>query len=162
MATTTAWAIGMGQGMGTTNWFVRCSVTLMLVVVLASGCSRTPPEQRLRQSVESLQQGIEQRDASVLDAVLAEDFIGPDALDREGAGRIARLMFLRHRQIGVKLGPVSVQLQPGHATARFTAALTGGSGEVLPDAAQLYEVETGWREVGGEWRLTSATWVPKL
>ncbi len=152
----------MGQGMQAAKRFVRCSVTLVLMVVFAFGCCRTPPEQRLRLTVESLQQGIEQRDASVLDGVLAEDFIGPDALDREGAGRIARLMFLRHRQIGVKLGPVSVQLLPGHATARFTAALTGGSGEVLPDAAQLYEVETGWREEGGEWRLTSARWVPKL
>ncbi len=152
----------MGQGMRTTNAFVRCSVTAMVLLVSVLGCSRTPPEQRLRETVETLQQGIEHRDASVLDGVLAEDFIGPDTLDREGAGRIARLMFLRHRQIGVKLGPVAVQLQPGHATARFTAALTGGSGQLLPDAAQLYEVETGWREEGGEWRLTSAAWVPKL
>ncbi|HEY5851025.1 MAG TPA: nuclear transport factor 2 family protein [Lysobacter sp.] len=152
----------MGQGMRTTNSFVRCSVTVMVLLVSVLGCSRTPPEQRLRETVETLQQGIEQRDASMLEAVLAEDFVGPDSLDRDGAGRIARLMFLRHRQIGVNLGPVSVQLQPGHATARFTAALTGGSGEVLPDAAQLYEVETGWREQNGQWRLTSATWTPKL
>ncbi|UNK49976.1 nuclear transport factor 2 family protein [Lysobacter sp. S4-A87] len=137
-------------------------MTALLLVMSMLGCSRTPPEQRLRETVATLQQGIEQRDASVLEGVLAADFVGPDSLDREGAGRIARLLFLRHSQIGVNLGPVSVQLQPGHATARFTAALTGGSGEVLPDSAQLYEVETGWREEDGEWRLTSATWVPKL
>jgi hypothetical protein len=57
---------------------------------------------------------------------------------------------------------VAVQLQPGHATARFSAALSGGSGRLLPDAAQLYDVETGWREEDGEWRLTSARWTPKL
>ncbi|HEY5804450.1 MAG TPA: nuclear transport factor 2 family protein [Lysobacter sp.] len=134
----------------------------MVLIMAATGCGRTPPEQRLRDTVATLQQGIEQRDASVLDDVLAEDFIGPGSLDREGAGRMARLMFLRHRQVGMNLGPVSVQLQPRHATARFTAALTGGAGDLLPDAAQVYEVETGWREEAGEWRLTSATWTPKL
>lgn len=154
---------GEGQGMRTTNAVVRCSVTAMLMMVcVLAGCSRTPPEQRLRETVVSLQQGIEQRDTAVLDDILADDFVGPGSLDRAGAGRIARLMFLRHRQIGINLGPVSVKLQPGHATARFTAALTGGSGEVLPDAAQLYEVETGWREEDGQWRLTSAVWTPKL
>jgi hypothetical protein len=53
-------------------------------------------------------------------------------------------------------------MQPGHATVRFEAALTGGSGNVLPDAARLYGVETGWRLDDGEWRLTSASWKPRL
>ena len=139
---------------------VQCSVGLLMLVLI--GCSRTPPEQRLRETVEVLHGAIEQRDATGLNDVLAEDFIGPDSLDRDGARRMAQLMFLRHRDIGVSLGPVTVQLQPDHASARFSAALSGGSGQLLPDAAQLYEVETGWREEGGEWRLTSARWTPKL
>jgi len=53
-------------------------------------------------------------------------------------------------------------MQPRHATVAFDAALTGGSGRLLPDAARLYSVETGWRLDDGEWRLTSATWEPRL
>ena len=47
-------------------------------------------------------------------------------------------------------------------TVRFTAALTGGSGSLLPDSAQVYDVETGWRFDDGNWRMTSATWQPKF
>lgn len=145
------------------NAVVQCSVGVFLIVlVVLAGCSRTPPEQRLRETVEVLQAALEQRDAAPLQDVLADDFVGPGSLDRDGARRMAQLMFLRHRDIGVNLGPVAVQLQPGHATARFSAALSGGSGRLLPDAAQLYDVETGWREEDGEWRLTSARWTPKL
>lgn len=140
----------------------RPAAVWLLLALLAIGCARTPPEQRLRETVASLQAAIEQRDASALQEILSTDFVGPESLDRDGTRRLAQLLFLRHREIGVTLGPVDVQLQPGHATARFTAAVAAGTGQGLPDTAQLYEVETGWREDDGEWRLTSARWTPKL
>ncbi|GAA5074420.1 nuclear transport factor 2 family protein [Lysobacter panacisoli] len=140
---------------------VRCGAMILLGVALF-GCARTPPEQRLRETVGQLHDAIERRDAAGLREVLAEDFVGPGSLDRDGARRMAQLTFLRHREVGASLGPVSVEMTPGHATARFSVALTGSSGAVLPDAARLYEVETGWREEDGEWRLTSAEWEAKL
>jgi hypothetical protein len=71
-------------------------------------------------------------------------------------------MFLRYRSLGVHAGPLTVEMQPGHATVRFQAALTGGDGGVLPEAARLYDVETGWRLEDGEWRLVSVAWTPRL
>ena len=135
------------------------------VVMLAAlcGCTRTTPEQRLRDTVASLQAAIQARDAGDIREVLAEDFVGPGGVDREGAVRMAQAMFLRHREIGVTMaGPLQVRMQPGHASVRFEAALTGGSGSVLPDAARLYSFETGWRLDQGYWRLTSADWKPRL
>lgn len=139
-----------------------CALLCLLLAVALAACGRTPPEQRLRGTLAELQAAIENKDAGALEDVLAEDFIGPHALDRDGARRMAQLMFLRHGAVGASLGPVSIDLQPGHATARFNVALTGGSGQVLPDAARLYDVQTGWREVDGEWRLISAEWEAKL
>jgi hypothetical protein len=76
---------------------------------------------------------------------------------------MAQAMFLRHRGIGATIaGPLQVRMQPGHASVRFEAALTGGSGGILPDAARLYSVQTGWRLQDGDWRLTSASWTPRL
>lgn len=143
---------------------MRTSALLCLLLLAAAlaACGRTPPEQRLRGTLAELQAAIENKDAGALEDVLAEDFVGPDALDRDGVRRMAQLMFLRHGAVGASLGPVSIDLQPGHATARFNVALTGGSGQVLPDAARLYDVQTGWREVDGEWRLISAEWEAKL
>jgi hypothetical protein len=137
-------------------------VAVVMLVVLCA-CTRTTPEQRLRGTVASLQAAIEDRNAGDIREVLADDFIGPEGLDREGAVRLAQAMFLRHREIGVTIaGPLQVRMQPGHASVRFEAALTGGSGSVLPDAARLYSVETGWRLDDGNWRLTSANWTPRL
>ena len=47
------------------------------------------------------------------------------------------------------------------ATANFTAAITGGPG-LLPDQAQVYDIETGWRLEGADWKLISAKWKPQL
>ena len=138
---------------------------LVAVVMLAAlcACTRTTPEQQLRDTVSSLQAGIETRDAGDIRAVLADDFVGPEGLDREGAVRMAQAMFLRHRDVGVTIaGPLQVRMQPDHASVRFDVALSGGSGGVLPDTARLYSVETGWRLQDGDWRLTSAEWTPRL
>jgi hypothetical protein len=141
----------------------RAWLAVAVMVVALCGCARTTPEQRLRDTVATLQAAIEARDAGGIRKVLADDFVGPQGLDREGAVRMAQAVFLRHRDIGITIaGPLQVRMQPGHATVRFEAALTGGSGNVLPDAARLYGVETGWRLDDGDWRLTSASWKPRL
>jgi hypothetical protein len=134
----------------------------MLALLLLSACAREAPEARLRARVATLQQAIAGHDAGGVRDALAEDFIGPDGLDRAGAVRLAQAMFLRYRSLGVHAGPLAVEMQPGHATVRFQAALTGGDGGVLPEAARLYDVETGGRLEDGEWRLVSVAWTPRL
>lgn len=137
-------------------------IVVLAALVMQAGCTRTPPEQQLREALTALQASVEARDASALEKVLASDFVGPDGLDRDGARRLAGLMFLRHRDIGATLGPPRISIQDQHASVRFTAALTGGGGGILPDAASVHDVETAWRMEGGEWRLISAQWTPRL
>lgn len=136
-------------------WFAGGLLCLALAV---PGCSRQPPEQALRAAIDELRQAIESRDARSLDNRLADDFIGPDGMDGEGAARTARLMFLRYRNVGVTLGPADVSINDRHATVRVEAMLTGGQGRVLPDAVRVYEVESGWRLDGDKWVLTSIRW----
>lgn len=139
---------------GAILWLAAC-------ILLLAGCVRMPHEARLRETVEGLQEAIEERNVSALDEVLAEDFIGPGGLDRSGAQRMAQAMFLRYRDVGVSVGPLDVEVQEQHATVSFTAALTGGAG-MLPDSGQMYDVETGWRLQDGEWQLVNASWKPRL
>lgn len=141
----------------------RMGIAVTVIAMALCACTRTTPEQRLRDTVAALQAAVEARNAGDIRQVLADDFVGPEGLDREGAVRMAQAMFLRHRDIGVAIaGPLQVRMQPDHATVRFETALTGGSGNLLPDAARLYSVETGWRLDDGDWRLTSASWKPRL
>lgn len=138
----------------------RVCLIAALAVLGALGCTRAPPERALRDAATTLQRSIEQRDASAVQATLADDFVGPDGMNRDGARRMAQLMFLRYRDVGATVGPLQVAIQGRQATVRFTAALTGGSG-LLPEEGRIYDVETGWREVGGEWQLVNAHWSPR-
>lgn len=145
-----------------TPWRKRCAGIALMLLLLA-GCARTAPEQALREALSGLQATIEKRDASGLQGMLADDFIGPEGLDRDGARRLAQAMFLRYRDVGAKIGPLDITLQGDrHASVHFSAAVSGGAGAVLPDSGQIYDVETGWRLEDGNWQLVSAQWQPKL
>ncbi|MBB1471954.1 MULTISPECIES: nuclear transport factor 2 family protein [unclassified Luteimonas] len=134
---------------------------LLVLAAVISACARTPPEQALREALAGLFLAVEARDAGVLRGFLAEDFIGPDGLDRDGARRMAAVHLMRHDGVGVTAGPLDVALQGDHARVRFSVVLTGRAGvNLLPDNARAWQVDTGWRLVDGEWRMTSAAWAP--
>lgn len=124
------------------------------------GCARATPESRLRQTLGAMQQAVEARNGASLVEHVAEDFVGPEGADRTALRRTAQAAFLRHGKVGVTLGPVDVDIAPDarHATASFTAALTGGNGQPLPESLNVYQVNSGWRMVDGEWQLTSLEW----
>ena len=96
-------------------------VAFFLLCMALAACTRTPPEEKLRTTVAGMQAAIEAHDASALSDVLAEDFLGPGGLDRDGARRLALGAFLRYRDVGVTLGPLETDVQAEHATVRFTA-----------------------------------------
>lgn len=128
--------------------------------ILLAACGREPDEAALREALASLENAVERRDASAVEATLASDFIGPDGLDRDGARRLAALMFLRHREVAVRPGPLDVAMGDGHATVDFSAVVTGGVGRALPDTARIYAVRSAWRVEDGHWRLVSLEWSP--
>jgi hypothetical protein len=137
-------------------------VAAFACLLALAACSRPAPEQALRETLAAMQSAIEARDAEALDDRIAEDFIGPEGMDRRDAHRLAQLVFLRNQEIGATLGPLQVSMQDQHATVNFSAALTGGRGQLLPDSAQVYQVTTGWRLRGDEWELVSAEWKPRM
>jgi len=121
-------------------------------------CAQAPAEQRLREAITGLQASIEAREVNPAMARIAEDFIGNDGLDREGVRNLLRLQMLRHQSLGLTLGPFDIEVHGQRATVRFTAVATGGSGALIPESARVWNVETGWREDGGDWLLISAQW----
>lgn len=140
-----------------------CTLLFALLLLVGSACSRTSTEQALRMQIDAIHAAIEARDAGDVQALLAEDFIGNEGLDRRGARQLAAAVFLRHRDVAARFGPVDVDIRAqGYAVARFTVVATGGSGGLLPQSGQVFDVETGWREVEGEWRLLTASWKPRL
>jgi len=134
-------------------------LTLLACCALLAACRHDPPEQRLRAEIARMQAALEARDPEAVLAGVASDFRGPGGLDRDMLRRTMQLQLLSRGRVGVTVGRLQVDMGQGSATARFDALLTGGDGRWLPEEAQAYEVETGWREESGQWRLVSATWV---
>ena len=134
------------------------AVALCAFLAMASACKRSTPEQALRRDLSALQAAIETRDAGAVRDFLAEDFIGNDGLDRDGARRLAALYFMRNDKVGVTVGSLDVAVQGDHATVRCAVVLTGGGGGLLPDSGRIRQVESGWRLEDGEWRMTSIAW----
>ena len=115
----------------------------------------------MRDSIGQLEQAAIAKDGGVFFEHFAEDFSGSDGLDRDNFRRYVQLIWLQHKDIGVKMGPLDVKLTEDRATVNFTVALSGGQG-LIPDQGQIYQVQTGWRLEGDEWQLISATWKPIL
>ena len=137
------------------------ALALGACLLLLAGCRHEAPEQALRRTIDGMVAAAEAHDTDALFEPIAEDFAGSEGMDRTEFRRYVTVMSLRQKSVGVQLGPLDVKMFGDRASVSFTAALTGGPGW-LPDRAQVYDVDTGWRLENGDWKLISAKWKPKL
>ncbi len=150
------------------SWSCRGSTNVCAIFVAALmlsslvGCSRSPPEDRLRARVAAMQEALETGRPSDFVAGIAEDFTGESGLDREGVRNLLRVQVLRNERIGASLGPMTVEMHGERATVTFTALLTGGRGGLLPDNARAWSVRSGWRDGPDDWQMIHAEWKPAL
>lgn len=134
-----------------------------LAFLAIAGCDSTPPEQKLRDTIAQMQADGEAKKVSAVMDVVAEDFVGRGTMDKQQLQRFLTLVALQNAELGVTTGPVEVEVMGERARATFTLGASGGAaGRWLPDRAQVYEVTTGWRMEGGDWKLVSADWDEQL
>jgi len=137
---------------------------MMLALALFSllpGCKHAPPERALRDTISKMQAAGESGDIDALLEPIAEDFSGEQGMDRKAFRRYITFMRMRQSKVGATLGPIDVKLFGDRASATFTATITGGPG-MMPTQVQVYDIETGWRLEGSDWKLINAKWQPKL
>ncbi len=135
---------------------------LWMALGLLAACAKAPAEQRLRERIAGMQDAIAAREVSDFMEGVAPDFIGSGGADRAALHNLVRLQVIRNASIGATLGPIDVEMQGERARVEFDVVLTGGAGGLLPERAQAYAIESGWREEGGEWVVFAAEWEPKL
>jgi len=130
-----------------------------VLALFLAACSRTPDETRIREAIAAMETAVESRNPRDFMSHVAEDFAGQEAgFDRPALHNLLRAQFLRNEAIGVLIGPIEVAVQAPRATATMTVTLTGGAGGLIPERGAIYEVETGWKQSGGEWVCISANW----
>jgi hypothetical protein len=134
---------------------------IIWLALLLSACAKPAPEQALRDTLAKLESAATAKDSAAFFTHFAEDFAGSEGMDRDNFRRYVQIIWLRHKDIGVQMGPLDVKIMEERATVNFSVALSGGQG-LIPDQGQIYQVQTGWRLDGDDWKLISATWKPTL
>ena len=123
-----------------------------------AGCRHTPDEEQVRQAIASVAHAAEAGDTSDVVKPLSDDFDGNAGdLDKRSLANMMRLVGLRGDHIGVTTGPISIEHRGDRMVASLTVTLTSG-GHVLPDQLGVYQIESAWRNDGGQWRCYSAHW----
>lgn len=136
------------------------AVWLALVLLLAS-CARSRSEQALIETLDRLETAGETRDVGDFMDSVGDDFRGnSDEFDRRGLERLLRMVAMRHQSISVVRSGVKIEMHDDRAVVRMQILVTGGSGGLIPDSGQLFDTESAWRFVDGQWQLGSATWRP--
>jgi hypothetical protein len=136
---------------------------LALAAMLAlSACGEEPTlEQQIIGVINEMETLAEAGERGAFMDRVDEAFAGQQGtLLREEFRRYLVLQWNQHQRLYAQLFPISVQAEGrNHARARFKALVTGGRG-MLPDRGELYQIDTTWRKVDGDWLLLSADWVP--
>jgi len=129
-----------------------------LFALCVAACARTPDDRAIRESIEKGVAAAQAHDAAALIDALADDFIGNDELDKPALKSQLRGQFVVARAIGVRIGPIDVEVSGNRAAARFDAFVTDTSGRWIPDRAATLHFETGWRRDGKRWLCNHAKW----
>lgn len=135
---------------------------LWLALVMLAACAADPPEAALRAQLRDMQIAASERRVGDFMKGVADDFAGNDAMDSAALHNLLRLQMLGKSKVNVVSGPLEIQLKDRIATVKFNVVLTGGSGRWLPDSAQSYSINSGWRLEDGEWKVYYADWRPSL
>ena len=137
--------------------------TLLLVAFSLAACVRTPDEQKIRQTIATMQQAVEAGAPRDFIAHVSADFSGDrGSVDREGLHNLLRVQVLRNEHVNVLLGPIEVELQGERATAKLTATLTGRGASTLPERLTVLSITSSWRRAGSAWECYNAQWEQKL
>lgn len=116
----------------------------------------------MRATIAAMQAaGENHKTAEVMDSVAA-DFAGPEGMDRRQLNMFLVGVSMQNQKLGTSIGPLDIKIIGDRATVKFTLGASGGAGGFLPDRAQIYNMETGWRMEGGDWKLISAEWKERL
>jgi hypothetical protein len=136
----------------------------VVAALLAAACTRTPDEQRIRETIAQMQKAVEDGAPRDFMRHVSTDFTGNQGtVDHAGLANVLRVEVLRSADQDVLLGPIEVELQGDRATANVTATLAGrGTGSVVPERASVFSIKSSWRKEGADWRCYNAVWEQKL
>ena len=118
-------------------------------------------DQQIIATIRNMEASIEAGERRAFLDYVSDDFSGQNgSMNYDQLRAYVIFQMRRYQQLQGRLFPIDVEDRgDGHAAAWFRALVTGGAGW-LPESGQMFEFETEWRRVDGEWLLTAANWDP--
>ena len=138
---------------------VLAALTCLLLI---SACSKPlSVEQQIINTIEQMEIHFEAGESRAFVGYLTDDFKAPGAgMNRDQIRAFLILQLKRYKELDARILSIQVnEREPGKATAKFNALVTGGPGWI-PENGQLYAFETFWRLESGDWLLEAAYWEP--
>jgi hypothetical protein len=143
---------------------LRAFALTAAIAILASlpGCGQElTVEQQVIAVIREMEARIEAGERRAFMAHISEDFSGQNgSMNREQVRALMIMQLNRYQRLQGQLFPIQViEREEGLASAHFRALVTGGP-NWIPENGQVFEFETHWRRVDGDWLLYSANWQP--
>jgi hypothetical protein len=136
----------------------------IVLIALTSGCG--PATDPVRQTIDGIVEGAQDRDARAIVERLAPDFQAADGSGRVDAQATLGRYLAAYEKLDVRISELNIERAAGAARARFRADLSGsprrigGLDGLLPQAsAYRFDLRLVPAE-GGHWVVTWASWEP--
>ena len=144
------------------SWSVYGWIVLFCMALVVSACGKKEedPLEALNAQVDALMEALQTQHIRHAMAILHPQFTAQDNLGQDWARKTMTAMFLRDSNIGVRAMQREARMFPGAREAAEVKArilLTGAEG-VLPSDGNYVEVDSEWRQDGGEWKLFRLRW----
>ncbi len=132
----------------------------VLALVAVTGCGQKDPQNALEQAAQDLQDAIAARQTGKAMERIHADFQGASGMDRQQARQMMAGLFLRYQNIGLLVVGRECRLDKGFYDRGHCSARVGVSGAqgLIPERADLYQVETTWQLAGKDWQLREIRW----
>jgi len=140
----------------------RIAALLMLLGVVAAGCSGPDDEERIRELFSAAADAAQRKRAADLAALLADDYLDEAGRDKRAALQIVGVYLAQAGPIFVFTRVRDIEIEADRADARLGVAVAAAPltrvKELDEVRADLFLVTLRLRRDGREWRIVAADW----
>jgi hypothetical protein len=145
----------------------RALVPLLLLLGLcpACRCSRSSPEEQVRQTIDAVIAAVRERDVKPVANAVSEQYSDHERNDKQQIVSLVRMQFVVHPNLYLVAKISSIECpEPVQARVVIFAALASVPAGVLPDlrklSADVYRFDLTMADEDGTWRVVRAAWAP--
>lgn len=129
----------------------------LLVSITLSACSSPDEETRLREALDGLIKGVEDKSFFQVKNYISDDFKTKRFRDIQQVKAFMLVYFRQNKVIKIFTSNVKISLLHDKADMTFNALVTGSS-NWIPERGRSFEVKSRWLKQGDDWKISRVNW----